>query len=53
MFGLLHFPSHPDAVVEMLPYYLAVFTATIALVFLTVTFVVLCLGLRRLHPARS
>ena len=24
MFGLLHFPSHPAAVVEMLPYYLAV-----------------------------
>jgi membrane protease YdiL (CAAX protease family) len=24
MFGLLHFPNHPDAVVSMLPYYIAV-----------------------------
>jgi membrane protease YdiL (CAAX protease family) len=111
MFGLLHFPSHPAAVVEMLPYYIAVsgvygglvwatdsilpavalhaggnvwsltrlwatgrpewqleptppsmvwttgldaafLTATIALVFLTATFVVLCLRCRG-HVLRS
>jgi membrane protease YdiL (CAAX protease family) len=112
MFGLLHFPNHPEAVGEMLPYYLAVagvygglvwatdsilpavalhtggnvwsltrlwatgrpewqltatpsspiwttgldaafFTTTIALAFLSATFAVLCLRLRRLAPTRS
>jgi membrane protease YdiL (CAAX protease family) len=112
MFGLLHFPSHPDAVVEMLPYYVAVaavygglvwatdsilpavalhaggnvwsltrlwatgrpewqlsstpsspvwttgldaafLMATVALVFLAATSVVLCLRLRRLAPTHS
>ena len=112
MFGLLHFPNHPEAVVEMLPYYIAVaavygglvwatdsilpgvalhtggnvwsltrlwatgrpewqlsatppspvwttgfdaafLATTIALVFLSATFVVLCLRLRRLAQTRS